>query len=111
MQWTEQAIKSCLDGTFTRLTHWGEFVTKEVPKGFIPNYDAPPKPRAVKHPGVGSGRYPRSLRKPWTPEEDQMLLQLRAAGVTKRSCCGILRRSIKYIRARLVELEAQAVAS
>lgn len=111
MQWTEQAISCALDGTFTRFTHWGETVTKEVPKGFIPAYDAQPKPRRVLHPGVGSGRYPRSLRKPWTAEEDAMLLELRAQGVTKRACCGLLRRSIKYVRARLIELGDTAVTA
>lgn len=108
---TEAHIRRALDGTFTRWTHSGETVTKAVPRGFVPEYDAQPKKRVIKQPGVGSGRYKRGERKPWTPEQDAMLLELRRAGVSILACTGIVRRGIKQVRVRLRELNNRPVAA
>jgi hypothetical protein len=98
MQWTEQAISASLDGSFTRVDHWGNFVTKKVPKSFVPDYSAPIKRREEGNLGRGIPR------KPWTPAQDAMLLTLRREGVILADCTKLLRRGIKQIRARLLQL-------
>ena len=44
MPWTEQAIKSCLDGTFARLVysdHGTRILTLIVPADYIPSHEKP----------------------------------------------------------------------
>lgn len=103
--WTEAAIKSCLDGTFTKVTHAGDVVRREVPKDWIPPYNAAPKLRSQASLGRGVPR------KPWTPEEDQKLARLRSAGLTWDVISHEMRRGIKQVRIRLRDLQAGEVTA
>lgn len=100
----EAAMKARLDGTFTCL-RFGErgprAVTELVAPDFVPAYDAPKEQKqAATTKGV--------VKKPWSPEDDRMLLELRAAGVNWNAVVGMLRRGIKQCRARHAELEGGA---
>lgn len=96
----EAAMKADLDGTFTRLC-CGErgprSVTSIVAADFLPAYDAP---REQKQAATTKG----VIKKPWSPRDDRMLLELRAAGTTWNACTGLLQRGIKQCRARYAEL-------
>lgn len=100
---TEAHIRRALDGTFTRFRFSADrgayTVTEEVGRDWVPDYNPPPE---HKKPNMRPGE----PRKPWAPEHDQMLLELRRSGVSLNACTEILGRGIKQIRLRLRLLEA-----
>jgi hypothetical protein len=95
-QWTEQQISLSLDGTFTRLTEAGHVVRRKVPRDFIPAYD-PPKEQKQASSQKGRKRGPC---RPWSPEDDAGLIELRKMRVTKEECARLLRRCRKKIAER-----------
>lgn len=107
MHWTEQAIKSCLDGTFTKLMfgeadnsrRFGErSVQSDVSTSFVPDYSRLiGEKRAAKKP-----RHGRAHR--WTQAEDEKLRTLRVAGGTLRECSECIGRSAEACRDRAVRL-------
>ena len=66
--WTENAIKECLDGTWTRVTYEGKVVTENVEPDFEPYANRGGRPKGYKAPK------PQCL---WTPEEDDLVCQMR----------------------------------
>jgi hypothetical protein len=99
-QWTEHQISLALDGTFTRLTEAGHVVKRKVPRDFIPAYDPPKeKKEASSTKGIKRGPY-----RPWSPEDDASLIELRKLRVTKEECARLLRRCRKKIAERLQHL-------
>ena len=114
MHWTEQAIKSCLDGTFTKLM-FGEadnsrlFGERSVQSGvaasFVPDYSRLiGEPRAAKKPALG-----RAHR--WTPAEDEKLRTLRGAGGTLHHCAAQIGRSPEACRDRADRLGLRKAVS
>ena len=107
MHWTEQAIKSCLYGTFTKLMfgeadnsrRFGErSVQNDVATSFVPDYSRLiGEKRAAKKPTLG-----RAHR--WTPAEDEKLRTLRGAGGTLYHCAAQIGRSAEACRDREVRL-------
>jgi hypothetical protein len=108
MHWTEQAIKSCLDGTFTKLM-FGEAgarsVTGDVSTSFVPNYShLIGEKRAGKRRALG-----RAHR--WTPAEDEKLRTLRGAGGTLYHCSAHIGRSPEACRDRAERLGLRKAVS
>lgn len=67
-QYTEDAIRRVLDGTFTRVTYENRVVTENVSDGFLPGYSGQGRPIGYKaaKPQVA-----------WTPAEDEVLCTMR----------------------------------
>ncbi|MEI6536538.1 MAG: hypothetical protein WCN98_14425 [Verrucomicrobiaceae bacterium] len=66
--WTEAMINECLDGTWTRITNEGKFVTEPVDDGC-----APAKRSGKRHKVYKAAR-PQIA---WLPEEDEILCAMR----------------------------------
>lgn len=115
MHWTEQAIKSCLDGTFTKLMfgeadnsrRFGErSVQSDVSTSFVPDYSRLiGSKRAAKKPTL-LGRAHR-----WTPAEDEKLRTLRGAGGTLYHCAAQIGRSAEACRDRAERLGLRKAVS
>jgi hypothetical protein len=88
-QWTEQAVKACLDGRFYRLTESGRVITRKVTRDYIPSYEPPPEQKqATARKGT--------VRRPWDQAELSRLVQLRALGVSIKAAASTLGRCPKH---------------
>jgi hypothetical protein len=96
----ETALKSCLDGTFTRFTY-GErgtrVLTRTVARDFLPDYSALEQQEQ-------SGTANRSPRRLFSPEEDSRILELVAAKVPVTTIASRMDRNPKSIAVRYARL-------
>lgn len=72
----EQIIKQCLDGVFYALTDEGKIVKRLVDVDYMPNHHWRSN-EAYKTSGARNGNH-----KPWTPELDAQLIQVRNSGLS-----------------------------
>lgn len=88
--WTEQAISSCLNGTFTRVTYGGRVETRSVPWDFIPAYGAPQEPKRVAT--------RNTPRRAWSDDDVRRLVSLRAEGMSIADAARSMGRCPKHAR-------------
>lgn len=90
--WTEDLIKSYLDGSFTRILSDGKSDTLFVDPDFIPTHvPTGGRDKGIKRPPL----------KPWTQEEEIMLYELRKRKLSRGAIADYLCRSEECIRRKL----------
>ena len=92
MIWTEERIKSYLEGTFTRLHYDGRIVTEFVDLDFIPTH-TPAR--------AGRERGHKAMYHVWTDDDDTFLRELRNKGIPRHKIAEIMDRSEESIRRRI----------
>lgn len=100
MQWTEQAIKATLDGTFTHVSMSGVMFRKEVPLDYLPSH----RPMIS---GSRKGVKRQSYRR-FTAEEDAAIIAGVAAGQSHAAIGRLIDRNDSTISKRIQLLRWKA---
>jgi hypothetical protein len=91
----EQIIKAALDGKFFRLdVVTGAVTVKKVPLDHIPDH------RPANMSDIVPDRIAPAHHKPWTPEEDDLIVRLRGEGQRWETIARTVRRALSTIRLR-----------
>lgn len=96
----ETALKSCLDGTFTRFTYserGTRVLTRTVARDFLPDYSALEQPEQ-------SGVANRAPRRAFSAEEDSRILELVAAKTPMTQIASRMGRNPKSVAVRYARL-------
>lgn len=101
MYWTEDAIKSKLDGNFFAVNLvTGSIESRVVPKDYIPTHTASYQGDFASL----SDRLRKIKGNPWLPEQDERLIAMRARGVKWSSIRKFMQRGEKSVKERYVKL-------
>lgn len=96
--WTEAAIKSYLDGTFTRVLYDGRVLTENVDPDFEPHGGKGGRPKGYK---------PEKPQLHWTPAEDEIVWQMRLRNRQFSEIAWIVNRSVDATKKRYAVLKVK----
>jgi hypothetical protein len=92
----EQIIKKHLDGKFFRTDAMGKTTVKEVPLDYIPDH----KPIMLYDCVPTDPNYIHHNTRPWLPQDDDMIVELRGAGARWDAIARRLKRELSSVRMR-----------
>ena len=105
---SEETIKAALDGLFYSVDEFGTTRVKAVPKDYLGHYKPLYDPDNFRRASKPMGRKPKD----WTEADDETLFRMRQAGKSWDDIMPVVRRSLKFCRARYAELcEARGVSA
>lgn len=101
---TELDIKRALDGTFTRLSTFGEFKTDTVPHNYIPTHASKHLRDASADDEVIAAVPQKAPRTPFSTSDVNTIIRLHAAGKNRHQIAKMIGRGVGSISVYLYKL-------